>query len=130
MEKNIMVEFVRKGQFVLRNEKMVFRGSRTKKGVLIAIPYEDKVLLGWSLCHITMGDKFSLDKGMEIATGRVTKTLNQIITKKLFSHSFIPDSIQNQFKRFRERVARYYKDKKIIDLYPVKTKSNEKGKII
>ena len=126
MKNNIMIEFVRKGQFVLRDEQMVFRGSRTKKGILIAVPYEDKVLLGWSLCHTScqksMGDKFSLDKGMEIATERVTKTLNQIITKKDLTHNNIPDSIQNQFKRFQERVTKYYKDKKVINLYTIQIK--------
>ena len=41
-----MIEYVRKGGFVSKNGEIKFKGSRAKRGVLIAISYKDMVVLG------------------------------------------------------------------------------------
>ena len=99
----MLVEYIRKGTFNPNKKsenKGRYVGSREKKGVLIAKECEeDTVRIGWSLCNISAGDIF--DKGgLDIAINRATSRPTKI-----------PQSIRAQYKKFVERVEKYYKDK-------------------
>ena len=122
LEKNGKFEYVRKGR-----KKVI------KKGVLLAIPDEDKLAIGWSLCH-SVEEKFDPNFGVMVARDRaldwwdkkvcfkskpkneievyqqacqILATLNQPKKKK------IPQSIIKQLAHFAYRMSRYYKDKKL-----------------
>jgi len=99
----MLIEYIRKGSFN-PNRKSInkgkFIGSREKKGILIARLCTDNIVrIGWSLCNIKAGDRFN-ERGMDIAIKRaINKNTN------------IPQSIRKQYKKFVERVEKYYKDR-------------------
>lgn len=76
-------------------------------GVLAATNgyYDDKnVVIGWSLCNFTAGDRFDTELGLKIAYERSAK------------HSIapLPMSILPRYEAFLHRVKKYYKNKTVI----------------
>ena len=67
--------------------------------------YDDKnVVIGWSLCNFTAGDRFDTELGLKIAYERSAK------------HSIapLPMSILPSYEAFLHRVKKYYKNKTVI----------------
>jgi hypothetical protein len=87
-----LLEYVRKN-----------KNNRDKKGVLLAVKQDDKVVIGWSLCR--SNDKFNKYFGHELAYDRGMKRFDD-------PHHFddVPDSILIQLDRFVERCEKYFKD--------------------
>jgi hypothetical protein len=77
------------------------RGKASRVGVLIARKQGDEVVLGWSRCNTSMGDKFNHEEGIRHAVSNVGKPI---------PISFIrnPD-----LSNFRARAARYFRDEAI-----------------
>lgn len=85
--------------------KYIRRGKNRKKGVLVAVPVDNKVKFGWSLCH--RKDRFNKDFGKKIA---IERALCDRQVK-------LPDSIKDSMNMFVSRATRYYKDKEIVNNY-------------
>ena len=83
--------------------RYIRRGKNRKKGVLVAVPIDNKVKFGWSLCH--RRDKFDKNLGKKIAIDRA------LCDRKIK----MPQSIRNDMNMFVIRATRYYKDKEIVD---------------
>lgn len=67
--------------------------------------YDSKnVVIGWSLCNHTAGDRFDTELGLKIAYERSAK------------HSIapLPMSILPRYEAFLHRVKKYYKNKTVI----------------
>lgn len=100
----IMIEYIRKGEFKEKNGKVKFVGKRIKKGVMVAVPCNNReVRIGWSLCNFSAGDEFT-DRGLAIAINRA----------KMGRYSEIPESVVCRVDKFIARAERYYKDKKVV----------------
>lgn len=85
--------------------KYIRRGKNRKKGVLVAVPVDNKVKFGWSLCH--RKNRFNKDFGKKIA---IERALCDRQVK-------LPDSIKDSMNMFVSRATRYYKDKEIVNNY-------------
>lgn len=70
-------------------------------GAVVAV---DPTHVGWSMCHVSMGDVFRKDKAIMIAEGRALKG---------YDKSQIPQSIQAELTAMTERAARYFKGAQI-----------------
>jgi len=115
MEDRIMlVEYVRKGGIKKFRKTRDAKGKLVPKkrsqnkggnriGILVAVPADDRVLIGWSLCNVKAGDVFDHDFGLSIATDRATKG----------SSAEIAASLAKKAHHFVHRVRNYYKDKEV-----------------
>ena len=101
----MLIEYIRKSPYNTSNKKGrkgKFVASREKKGIFVAIVCPDNVVrIGWSLCHLSAGDKFT-DRGIQIAKERAFKHTTEL-----------PMSITRQFTHFVARAKKYYKDKTV-----------------
>lgn len=85
----------------------VYNSKRHPVGVLAAAPSDSnprEVIIGWSLCNRSAGDKFDKRKGVEIAYERSLAS----------SVANIPDSMNEQYEEFVSRASRYFKDRNVI----------------
>jgi hypothetical protein len=109
----MIVEYVRKGgrkktEKIYKDGKCVGtkRGDRRggcRIGVLVAVPSEDKVKIGWTLCNVKAGDKFDKDFGLQVAIDRAIKDSKYPIAQSLIKKA----------EAFIHRAGLYYKDKVI-----------------
>ena len=83
--------------------KYIRKGKRQKKGVLVAVPVDGQVRLGWSLCH--KRDKFNKEFGKKIAISRA------LCGKQVK----MPPSLKDEMNMFVIRASRYYKDKEVVN---------------
>lgn len=107
----MLTKYIRKneGGSYSKTGTIIRKPSRTKKGVMIAIPVGyDKIRIGWSLCNFSMEDEFS-DLGMKIAIERAETS------------STLPpaQSMIEELKKFIGRVKTYYKDKEVEVTFPL-----------
>jgi hypothetical protein len=107
--KGIMVTYTKKrfGGHFTKKGKEVIKPNKVKKGMMVALPVDDKVRIGWSLCNFSMGDEFS-DLGENIAIERA-ETGSTVIPA---------DSMVKPLEKFIARARRYYKDKEIEITFP------------
>lgn len=82
--------------------------KRQKTGMVVAIPFSDKIHIGWSLCK--RGDKFSREMGYSIANGRATTNPPYVIRnsvakygKNLFAWTRIPSSVKKTVEKVMVR---------------------------
>ncbi len=78
----------------------------TKVGIFVALRQEDKILIGWSKCHMRL-DKFNKKVGITIATNRA-----YLAEKRDF---VLPHSMRDNFLNFEDRAIRYFKDCKLVE---------------
>ena len=111
----MIVEYVRKGgskKFMVpkTNDKARAVRKRSKNcggcciWVLVAIPTNGTVRVGWSLCNFKAGDYFDKETGLTIASGRAQ-------TQR--STGPIAQSLKRPARSFIRRIKAYYKDKEI-----------------
>lgn len=107
----MLTKYVRKntGGSYSKTGAVIRKPSRTKKGVMIAVPVDyDKIRIGWSLCNFSMEDEFT-DLGMKIAIERAET-----------SSTLTPaQSMVEELKKFIGRVKTYYKDKEVEVTFPL-----------
>ena len=74
-----------------------------KRGVLVAerLP-EGRVAVGYSLCNLKL-DKFDFERGLQIALGRSLRAGE-------LEFGRLPQSVQEEYKRFAVRAAKYFKE--------------------
>lgn len=85
----------------------VYNAKRHPVGVLAAQPSEavpSEVIIGWSKCNASAGDRFDKKRGVEIA-------YNRSATR---SYLDIPESMTQQYYEFLNRATRYFSDKNVI----------------
>ena len=103
----MLIEYIRKSKYnpgkkKPRDKKCKYTASKEKRGILVAVVCADNVVrIGWSLCHLSAGDKFT-NRGIEIAEERA-----------LGHTTALPRSIHHQFGNFVIRARKYYKDKTV-----------------
>lgn len=117
----MIVEYVRKGGIKKKSKVSKKRLGGRRIGVLVAVPNEDSVGIGWSLCNSKAGDKFDPMFGLNIAIARATTR----------STSPIARSMVKKARKFVQRAVSYYKDKKVEVAFayePIKSK-NEKAEV-
>ncbi len=101
----MLIEYIRKSKYnpgkkEPRDKRCKYVASREKKGILVAVLCSDNVVrIGWSLCKLSAGDRFT-DRGIQIAEERA-----------LGHTTALPHSITHQFGHFVARAKKYYKDK-------------------
>lgn len=84
--------------------KKYVRKNNQKVGMLVAVPFDDGVVcIGWSKVN-TKYDKFDREIAFSLAFTRAV----------LDTDLPVPLSIESQYYKFVNRVARYYKDKLVI----------------
>jgi hypothetical protein len=115
----MLTKYIRKntGGSYSKTGAVIRKPSRTKKGIMIAIPVDyDKIRIGWSLCNFSMEDEFS-DLGMKIAIERAetSSTLPP-------AHSMV-----EELKKFIGRVKTYYKDKEVEVTFPLEEDQKDKA---
>jgi hypothetical protein len=85
----------------------VYNTKRHPVGVLAAQPSladPKEVIIGWSKCNASAGDRFDKKRGVEIAYSRsATGSLQDI-----------PDSMLEEYTNFTVRATRYFSDKNVI----------------
>jgi hypothetical protein len=102
----MLIEYKRKGRPRTKKGKMGTANARTRKGIMIAFPDDEKraINFGFSLCCFRKDDKdvdeFDIDFGTKLAIERALSTERPL---------YIPCSMAKQFKRFVEKCCRYYK---------------------
>ena len=102
----MLIEYKRKGRPRTKTGKMGTGNARTKKGIMIAFPDEEKraINFGFSLCCFRKNeedvDDFDTNFGTKLAIERALSTDRPLC---------IPCSMAKQFKRFVEKCCRYYK---------------------
>ena len=85
----------------------VYNSKRHPVGVLAAQPSEAnprEVIIGWSKCNASAGDRFDRKRGVAIAYERSATG----------SMQDIPESMSNQYEQFNERARRYFSDKIVL----------------
>jgi len=85
----------------------VYNNKRHPVGVLAATPSTAKpseVIIGWSKCNHSAGDRFNKQMGVKIAYERSAQQ----------SYADIPDSMNEQYYQFLDRARRYFNDKNVI----------------
>lgn len=107
----MLTKYMRKntGGSYSKTGAVIRKPSRTKKGVMIAVPVDyDKIRIGWSLCNFSKEDEFG-DLGMKIAIARAE------------TGSTLPPahSMVEELKKFIGRVKTYYKDKEVEVTFPL-----------
>jgi hypothetical protein len=107
----MLITYVRKsrnGDYT-KSGRVLRKPERVKKGIMVAIPMEDKVRIGWALCNFTAGDKYSPEMAINIAKGRAVEG----------STDAPAASMLKPLRKFIDRAARYYKDKEIECTFPL-----------
>lgn len=112
-----MVEYVRKGgrkkfakifkNGVYVNSKRKHSSGGRRVGVLVAVPCEGNIRIGWSLCNRKANDKFDKKFGLQIAVDRAIKA----------SEAPIALSLIKKAKAFIHRAKIYYKDKEVVPTF-------------
>ena len=85
----------------------VYNNKRHPVGVLAAQPSTAKsseVIIGWSKCNASAGDRFDKKRGVEIAYQRSATR----------SYLDIPDSMIQDYYLFLNRATRYFSDKTVL----------------
>lgn len=120
LERKGKFEYVRRGP-LLRDPVIGWRRQRKKKGVLLAYPVGQDVVIGWSLCHWKLDD-FSSEQGVMIALDRAL-TWKEKSAKAGHAQSpnmascrarlagKVPQSIRKELFDFTVRMKQYYKGK-------------------
>ena len=75
--------------------------KKTRIGMLVARNEGGEVVMGWSRCNSTAGDKFSREEGLKAAIDNLGKPLPISLARR------------SDVTRFRGRAARYFKDMSI-----------------
>lgn len=102
----MLIEYKRKGKPRTKKGKLGTANARTRKGIMIAFPDEEKraINFGFSLCCFRKNeedvDDFNVEFGTKLAIKRALSTDRPLC---------IPCSMAKQFKRFVEKCCRYYK---------------------
>ncbi len=85
----------------------VYNNKRHPVGVLAAQPSTAKpneVIIGWSKCNHSAGDRFNKQMGVKIAYERSAQQ----------SYADIPESMNEAYDHFLARAQRYFSDKHVI----------------
>jgi hypothetical protein len=85
----------------------VYNSRRHPVGVLAAQPSEadpQRVIIGWSKCNASAGDRFNKQLGVKIAYERSAQS----------SYADIPESMNEEYDLFLTRAQRYFQNKKVI----------------
>jgi hypothetical protein len=85
----------------------VYNKSRQPVGVFAATVSEEninQVVIGWSRCNVTAGDRFDKNRGAAIAYERSMKG----------SVAPVPESMVESYDKFINRSRRYFKNKTVI----------------
>ena len=107
--KGIMVAYTKKrfGGHFTKKGKEVIKPNKVKKGMMVALPVDGKVRVGWSLCNFSMGDEFS-GLGESIAIDRAVNGSRVVPAA----------SMVKPLEKFITKARRYYKDKEIDITFP------------
>lgn len=114
LEEHGKLEYIRRGPLSKETRK-----PTKKKGILLAYPLIDSVVIGWSLCH-PIEDKFDAEHGVQIALDRAISWEKNWENKKKTCNSIdfihwvykrVPDSIKDELIRFVLKMRKYYKNK-------------------
>ena len=85
----------------------VYNAYRQPVGVLAACPSRsrpDQVVIGWSRCNRTAGDRFDKHIGVQIAYDRSLKQ----------STAEVPMTMESEYTEFYARATRYFKDRAVV----------------
>lgn len=85
----------------------VYNTKRHPVGVLAAQPSEanpNEVIIGWSRCNFSAGDRFNRAEGVRIAYARSATG----------STRDIPMTMQEDYDAFYDRATKYFKDRSVI----------------
>jgi hypothetical protein len=85
----------------------VYNSRRHPVGVLAAQPSmadPKEVIIGWSKCNASAGDRFNKQLGVQIAYERSAQS----------SYADVPESMTEDYGRFLDRARRYFNDKNVI----------------
>jgi hypothetical protein len=85
----------------------VYNSRRHPVGVLAAVPSQDKpseVVIGWSRCNNSAGDRFDKHIGVQIAYERSLKQ----------STAEVPMTMEAEYTEFYARATRYFKDRAVV----------------
>lgn len=102
----MLIEYKRKGNPKKKDGSLGNATARTKKGIMVAFPDEEKGVInfGFSLCCFRQNkenvDEFDSDFGIKLAVERALSVDRPL---------YIPCSMTRGFKRFVDRSVRYYK---------------------
>ena len=73
--------------------------NRERIGIVVALDHNK---IGWSRCHLPL-DKFDLDKGLKIATGRAQSGKNWEAEEN------VPYDVRIEIEKMHDRASRYFK---------------------
>ena len=102
----MLIEYKRKGRKRTKSGKMGSANARTRKGIMVAFPDEEKGVInfGFSLCCFRQKkkpvDEFDVEFGVKLAIERALS-----IDRPLC----IPCSMAKDFKKFVNKCIKYYK---------------------
>lgn len=102
----MLIEYKRKGNPRKKNGTLGNANARTRKGIMVAFPDEEKGVInfGFSLCCFRQNkedvDEFDVDFGTKLAIERALSVDRPLC---------IPCSMTKQFERFVDKCVRYYK---------------------
>ena len=85
----------------------VYNNKRHPVGVLAAVPSKvnpKEVIIGWSKCNLSAGDRFNRKEGVRIAYAR----------SETQSVQDIPVTMDAAYEAFFDRATRYFKDRNVI----------------
>ena len=85
----------------------VYNSRRHPVGVLAAVPSRanpDQVVIGWSRCNNSAGDRFNKHIGVQIAYERSLKQ----------STAEVPMTMEAEYTEFYDRATRYFKDRAVV----------------
>ena len=85
----------------------VYNSRRHPVGVLAAVPSRanpDQVVIGWSRCNNTAGDRFDKRIGVQIAYERSLKA----------STAEVPLTMTSDYTNFFVRATKYFKDRAVV----------------
>jgi len=85
----------------------VYNSRRHPVGVLAAVPSQDRpseVVIGWSRCNNSAGDRFNKQLGVQIAYERSLKR----------STTEVPLTMTPHYTAFYERATKYFKDRAVV----------------
>jgi len=85
---------------IIHNVKVVngkHRGER--RGVVVAMPVDGKVKIGWSFTNLKAGDTFDKERGLQIAVARISVPTT----------ATIPHDVEPVLKEMKARAKKYFK---------------------
>ena len=85
----------------------VYNNKRHPVGVLAAVPSKvnpHEVVIGWSKCNLSAGDRFNRAEGVRIAYAR----------SETQSTQDIPITMEVEYNAFFDRATKYFKDRAVI----------------